>query len=202
MPKPASHRIKALLASTIISISAGCAFAMPNEDMQMNTPPAPTRETQLHFKRHNFEAFCYDTVGCTVIYNGHPQIQKGPDDTSPPKPEGNYRKSWGSVELGIANFPGPAEVQWKSKDGKAHAAEIDIAQIFKDELIWHNVPKDQMADFYSGPVAGAPDIYLEVDDHTVNVYMAMFIPTRHEQIPGNKDSNFRKDIFLVWSKTY
>lgn len=175
---------------------------MPNEDMQATAAPAPTREVPLHFKRHNFEAFCYDTIGCTVTYNGRPQIQNGPTEISAPKPEGDYRKSWGSTELGIPNFPGPAEVHWKSKDGTAHDAKIDIGQIFKDELIWHNVPKEEMADFYSGPIAGAPDIYLEVDDRTINIYTAMFIPTRKEQIPGNRDSDFRKDIFLVWSQTY
>jgi hypothetical protein len=32
--------------------------------------------------------------------------------------------------------------------------------------------------------------------------MAMFIPTREEQVPGNKDSDFRKDVLLVWSHRY
>jgi hypothetical protein len=146
---------------------------------------------------------CYNAVGCSVKYNGHYQVRKGPDEASPPRPDGdNYRKTWRSPELGIVNFPGPAEVHWKSKDGVAREATVDLAGIFKDELIWHNLSKDQMTDFYSGPVAGAPDIYLEVDDRTINVYTAMFIPTREEQIPGNKDSNFRKDIFLAWSQTY
>jgi len=154
------------------------------------------------FQAAQFEAQCYDTIGCSVAYNGRYQVQKGADEVSPPKPAGDNRKAWGSTELGIRNFPAPAEVRWKSKDGSAHEAQVDIARIFKDELIWHKVPKAEMADFYEGPVAGAPDIYLEVDDRTINVYTAMFIPTRNEQIPGNKDSDFRKDIFLVWSKTY
>lgn len=187
---------------TIFVISTGCVLAMPNDDKQGLMPPPLTKEVQLHFKRHNFEAICYDTIGCTVTYNGRYQVQSGPGEVSSPRPSGDYRKTWGSVELGIRNFPEPAEVHWKSKDGTTHDAKVDIGQIFRDELIWHNVPKDQMADFYSGPVAGAPDIYLEVNDRTINVYTAMFIPTRSEQIPGNKDSDFRKDIFLVWSKTY
>ena len=87
-------------------------------------------------------------------------------------------------------------------DGVQHKASIDMAAIFKDELIWHKVPKADMADFYRGPVAGAPSIFLEVDDHTINVYSRMFIPTRTEQIPGNKYSNARDDLFLVWTRTY
>ncbi|MEV8520540.1 hypothetical protein ABZR86_12160 [Dyella marensis] len=175
---------------------------MSLDEQQGIAPPAQTQQVPLHFKRHNFEAQCYDTIGCSVAYNGRYQVQKGADEVSPPKPAGDNRKAWGSTELGIRNFPAPAEVRWKSKDGSAHEAQVDIARIFKDELIWHKVPKAEMADFYEGPVAGAPDIYLEVDDRTINVYTAMFIPTRNEQIPGNKDSDFRKDIFLVWSKTY
>ncbi|AZQ54615.1 hypothetical protein [Burkholderia cenocepacia] len=127
---------------------------------------------------------------------------KAEDERSPPKPAGDGTRAWGSTELDIRNFPKPAEVRWKSKDGAAHGACIDIGRIFEDELIWHNLRKEDMTDFYSGPVAGAPDIYLEVDDRTINVYTAMFIPTKAEQIPGNKDSDFRKDVLLVWSRTY
>lgn len=169
---------------------------------QVQQPPALTRQVPLRFKRHNFQALCYDSIGCTVVYNGHPQVQQAEGKPSPPKPAGGNGKAWGSTELGIRNFPGPAEVRWKSKDGTTHEASVDIGRIFKDELIWHAVPKNEMTDFYAGPAAGAPDIYLEVDDRTIRVYMAMFIPTRSEQVPGNKDSNFRKDIFLVWHRTY
>ncbi|REN20443.1 hypothetical protein DSI41_05060, partial [Mycobacterium tuberculosis] len=95
------------------------------------------------------------------MYNGHYQVHEAEDEISPPKPAGIGRKAWGSTELDIRNFPKPAEVRWKSKDGVAHVASIDIGQIFKDELIWHNLRKEEMADFYAGPVAGSPDIYLE-----------------------------------------
>ncbi len=165
-------------------------------------PPAQTHAVPLKFKQHNFEALCYNTIGCNVIYNNRYQTRHAPDEISAPPKSHDYRKSWGSVELGIDNFPAPAEVTWKSMDGVAHEATVDIAAIFKDELIWHDVPKAEMKDFYKGPVAGEPDIYLEVNDRTINVYMAMFIPTKNEQIPGNKDSDFRKDIILAWSHTY
>ncbi|QVX40692.1 hypothetical protein J4H89_23145 (plasmid) [Ralstonia solanacearum] len=186
----------------MIALAAECGAATPLDDPQNIEPPAMTRQVPLHFKRHNFEALCYDTLGCTVVYNGHYQVQKAEDKLSPPKPTGDRSKAWGSTDLDIRNFPSPAEVRWRSKDGAAHEASIDIGRIFKDELIWHNLRKEDMTDFYSGPVAGTPDIYLEVDGRTINVYTAMFIPTRVEQIPGNKDSDFRKDVFLVWSRTY
>lgn len=165
-------------------------------------PPKETLNTPLRFKRHAFQALCYDTLDCSVAYNGRNQVRQLPGDAPNSKPAGDYRKTWGSVELDIRNFPAPAEIHWRSLDGQSHNARIDMRQIFKDELVWHRLRKDQMTDFYKGPVAGTPDIYLEVDDHTINVYMAMFIPTREEQVPGNKDSDFRKDVFLVWRRSY
>jgi len=175
---------------------------MPVDGGQEIDPPPLAREVPLRFKRHNFQALCYDSTGCTVVYNGRYQVRQTEDKVSPSKPVGDDGKAWGSAELAIRNFPGPAEIRWKSKDGTAHVAYVDIGRIFRDELIWHTVPKAEMTDFHAGPVAGAPDICLEVDDRTVSVYTAMFIPTRNEQIPGNRNSDFRKDVFLVWRRTY
>jgi hypothetical protein len=114
----------------------------------------------------------------------------------------NRSRAWNSVEIGIDNFPPPAEVKWKSLDGVQHEASVDMAAIFKNGLIWHKVPRSDMADFYRGAVAGEPSIFLEVNDRTINVYTRMFIPTRTEQIPGNKCSDSRDDLFLVWTHTY
>ncbi len=199
-----SFNLRRVTLSIVVSVllMTGCHPAMSAQTNARIEPPAPTHAVPLKFKLHNFEALCYNTIGCNVIYNQRYQEQNAPDQISPAPKSADYKKSWGSVELGITNFPAPAEVTWKSMDGVAHAAKIDIGEIFKDELIWHNVPKADMADFYKGPVAGDPDIYLEVNDDTVNVYMAMFIPTKKEQIPGNKDSDFRKDVILAWSHTY
>ena len=60
-----------------------------------------------------------------------------------------------------------------------------------------NVPLDQVL----GDL-GDPDIILEVNDRTINVYMRAFVPTRELQIPGNKYSGFRDDLILAWSRTY
>lgn len=194
------RRLGAVLCFVAL-LMAMAGEAVASEPAGRIEPPKETLSTPLRFKRHNFQAFCYDTLECSVIYNDRYQARQGPG-TPNPKPDGDYRRNWGSVELDIRNFPAPAEIHWRSLDGQSHSAEIDMRRIFKDELIWHRLRKDQMTDFYVGPVAGSPDIYLEVDDRTINVYMAMFIPTREEQIPGNKYSNFRKDILLVWTRVY
>lgn len=197
----ALRRLGAMLCFAALCASTG-SVAAPDGHPDRIEPPREALSTPLHFKRHNFLAICYDTLECSVRYNGRYQAHQAPGAAPTPKPGGDYRKNWSSPELDIRNFPAPAEVHWRSRDGEPHDAQVDLREIFKDELIWHRVAKDQMTDFYSGPVAGSPDIYLEVDDRTVNVYMAMFIPTREEQIPGNKDSDFRKDVFLVWSRSY
>src|SRR3546814_1629942 len=69
--------------------------------------------------------------------------------------------------LSIANVPTPAVVSWRSKDGTPLRAEVDIDKIFKDRLIRHNVAREDIPE-----KAGVhnPDIVLEVDDRTINVY--------------------------------
>ena len=197
--KPLRHGVLALIV-TAAALTTGCHPAMTTEPAKIQPPPE-TLAVPLKFARHNFAAHCYNTIGCEVIYNGRYNQEDGPDDVTPPPPE-DLNKAWNSVEIGIDNFPPPAAVKWKSLDGVQHEARVDMASIFKDELIWHKVPKADMADFYRGPVAGAPSIFLEVNDRTINVFMKMLIPTRTEQIPGNKYSNGRDDLFLVWTHTY
>lgn len=207
--KPLRHGVLPLIVIAA-ALTTGCAPAMTTQAERIQPPPE-TLAVPLRFAKHNFAAHCYNTIRCQVIYNGRyqhgdPPDYQGrdpPDRVSPPPPSPDDRnKVWNSVEIGIDNFPPPAEVKWKSLDGVRHETTVDMAAIFKDQLSWHQVPKADMADFYHGPVAGAPSIFLEVNDRTVNVYMRMFIPTRTEQIPGNKDSDFRDDLFLVWARTY
>jgi hypothetical protein len=186
-------------------LMTGCRPAMSDPTTATTTPtiqpPAPTHEVPLHFVRHDFEAHCYNSIGCKIAYAGRYQINDAPDKVSGPPPA-DRNEAWGPGEGPIRNFPPPAEVTWKSLDGVAHDAKVDLASIFKDGLIWHKVPKADMADFYRGPVAGDPDIHLEVNDRTINVYMTMLIPTRTQQNPKNKDSYDRSDLFLVWTRTY
>src|SRR3546814_19758995 len=97
------------------------------------------------------------------------------------------------------NFPPPAVVSWRSKDGTPLRAEVDIDKIFKDRLIRHNVAREDIPE-----KAGVhnPDIVLEVDDRIINVYMRAFIPTKEQPTPRNKHSNFRHDLTKVFSRQY
>jgi len=186
-----------------IFLITGC-HAMDNSPATSQIkPPALTKEVPLRFARHNFGVHCYNVTGCTVLYNGRYQRNDASDEVSrPPPSDPDYAQAWMGGELGIRNFPPPAQVRWKSLDGVAHEAQVDIGAIFKDELIWHKVPKSDMRPFFKGPVAGTPDISMEVNDRTINVYIGMTVPTLTEQIPGNKYSYGRHDNFLAWTHTY
>ena len=196
-----------LLCVTLLFAGAGIEAAPFLEPGRVEPPPE-TLKTPLHFKRHNFQAFCYNAIGCHITYNGHQFLplfgEPNPDSyVSPPPSSPNYRDKWpGRGHMSIPNFPGPVQVSWKSMDEKEHHATIDFSSIFEDGLIWHNVPKDDIADFFSVPYAGSPDTFVELNDRTVSVYMSMFIPTKSEQVPGNNHSSFRNDVLLVWPKTY
>lgn len=183
----------------------GCltAMAFPS-DMR------PTRSAANHFplkfKRHDFAAFCYNTIGCEVIYanNNFTRPYSSGKVASPP-PSSDYREHWGFAGWGpIFNFPPPAQVRWRSMDGVSHEATVDIGAIFKDELVLYRVPNEEIREgaFPGVGPADDPSVFLEVNDHTINVFMKAFIPTRTEQIPGNRLSEARADLVLAWTKTY
>lgn len=201
--KPIRHRVFPLIVIAA-ALTTGCHPAMNTQPLKIQPPPE-TLAVPLRFASHNFDAYCYNAIGCHVVYDNFDFTgsEQDPDDAvSGSPPPGDFKAQWSASYLGIKNFPAPAEVRWKSADGVLHEAKVDMAAIFKDQLVWHKVPKTDMADFFRGPVAGEPGIILEVNDRTINVYMKMFIPTRTEQIAGNKYSDFRNDLFLVWTHSY
>lgn len=191
-------------ALTLSVVSAGCQSAMNTSSSTGASSKAPN-VFPLTFKRHDFAAHCYNTIGCRVIYENHdfsPYADGQDPDTliSPPPRSPQYKDDWGLASyIGVHNFPRPAEVRWKSKDGMPHEAKIDIGKIFKDERVLRNVPE---SDYAEGSFDGSVDIFLEVNDRTINVYMEAYIPTKSEQIPGNKNSTHRYDLILAWSHVY
>ncbi|MEJ7806601.1 MAG: hypothetical protein WKG03_11880 [Telluria sp.] len=198
-----NYRSRQAVAAIALSISiiSGCQPVMSTNANPSNEPSLT--DTPLRFKKHNFEANCYSTLSCSVIYDNFNFNADVTNKESPPPRSTDYKSDWMSASyLGIRNFPSSAEVRWNSMDGVAHEARVDIGEIFKDELILHKVPASEIKPFFEGPVAGTPDIFLEVNDRTINVYMRMLIPTKAEQIAGNSNSFFRDDLMLAWSRTY
>jgi hypothetical protein len=189
----------------------GClsAMALPSESPSNSSDQAKQAAANhfpLKFKRHEFAAFCYNTIGCEVIYaNNNFTRQFSHDAASPPPASPHYRDNWGLTGWGpVFNFPPPALVRWKSLDGTSHETTVDIGTIFRDEVIRYSVADNDIADgIFSNPgPAGEPTIFLEVNDRTINVFMRALIPTKEEQVSGNRFSKFRDDLILAWTRTY
>ncbi|PPT93379.1 hypothetical protein XthCFBP4691_00475 [Xanthomonas theicola] len=159
----------------------------------------------IPFDRHAFGASCFDTYGCKVLYNGRYEA-RDPDDVkqmSSASLGDVYPDNMTAHTIGIGNypdFPPPAEVSWHSSDGQPHHATVDIGAIFKDQVVLHKVPQEQLPPILTAPIF--PDIILEVNDRTINVYMRAHVSTSVLQEPGNKYSDFRNDLILAYTETY
>jgi len=191
----------------LLAVQTGCQTAMPTSSNppvgvhSVDTSSSSRTEWPLKFGVHYFDAFCYSTYGCKVFYRGMLRADD-PDDVLQLSSDSLGSKYPDNLSAGmgpIPNFPAPAKVTWRSKDGTSHEAEIDIGEIFRNQLILHNVARE---DATENATDGMPGIILEVNDRTINVYMRATIWTRKEQIPGNKYSYSREDLIKAFSRTY
>lgn len=183
---------------------AACTHVVPSAKEASMTTNSTTdsirmmavKEWPLRFDRHSFSARCYDTLECSVQYAGSEHGDEKPSQPSTTYGPG-YLDNWSGAHGMIRNFPPPAVVSWKSRDGQTHRAEIDIGRIFEDEVIRHSVRREEMAELPDGEFKNEPAVLLEVNDRIVRVYMRAHIPTAHLQKPGNQYSDFRNDLILV-----
>ncbi|TYT26388.1 hypothetical protein FZO89_09020 [Luteimonas viscosa] len=198
------HPIAAAVMAASLATTGCQGMAMTTQDVPPEEPARPDNtvaDWPLKFVQHNFGAFCYSTYGCRVRYNGfdHTADPDGELALSSESLGDRYPDNLGGGYLGILNFPPPAQVRWRSKDGTSHEAEVDIGEIFRDQLILHDVPRE---DVREGVSILNPEIVLEVNDRTINVYMRAFIPTKALQQSGNPHSGHRDELLLAWSRTY
>ena len=95
-------------------------------------------------------------------------------------------------------FAGPAEMEWRSKDGSLLKHTLDLDSIFKDRKVLH---KEDPARIYKPyPISGLPDIVIEANDRTVNVYMF----TTVQIIPEDPNATLReahRNCVLAYSTT-
>ena len=88
----------------------------------------------IRFSKHDFGVACYDTYGCRVVYAGRVRADDPANEKSlsTREVEGDYRGYLKAGYIGIENFPGPAQISWRSADGTPLEATIDVAEIFRD----------------------------------------------------------------------
>lgn len=155
----------------------------------------------LEFRAHRIGVATYSTYDCKVIYAGGliSVDDEGELRTSSESVGDKYPGVLNASRGPYRNFPAPMVVTWRSRDGEPHRAEVDIGEIFRDQRVRHNVPREEVADHGNDT---APGIIVEVNDRTINVYMRAHIATLTLQKPGNPYSDFRNDLIKVYTRTY
>lgn len=199
-PDRSARYIATLFVVTALT-STGCKGMVMTQGStpaaSADVQPGPLTEWPLRFRGHNFGIATYALQEYTVVYANRP-YSGGPrparEDVHP-----NSLNATGAGHLMIRNFPRPAVVKWTSRDGTPLEAEVDIGRIFKDELVRYDAPREEISD---RTPAINPDIVLEINDRTINVYMRAFLSLKAPRTPGNPHSNFRRDLVLAWSETY
>lgn len=204
-PRPVRPWRRTAAALLGIAFVAGCQPAMTHSTLS-DPPAAQNRpytgtvaDWPLFFRHLQFGVACFDTQACRVVYNdfefGTPVPTKPLSAWTPQAYDALMSASYGPVPRSAP----PAQVTWRCKDGAELHAEVDVAAIFADGAIRHDVPREDIPEEIS---MGSTHVLVEVNDRTVSVYTRTMIPTKREQIPGNKHSMFRSDLIKVYSRTY
>jgi hypothetical protein len=171
----------------------------------------------LRFHTHNFDAACYNTLACSLVYNNYQfgtrdmgYDGKYYDRPSGPPPLENWKEDWsgshGILPESGETFPGPVEIDWEAMDGSRHRVSLDLDVLFKDRLISHRIHREEIPESWLATCSVEPirpSLLLEVNDRTVNIYMRATIVTCDPKDPDNLDKRqARRDLMLVWSHNY
>lgn len=170
----------------------------------------------LRFYSHSFDAVCFNTLACRIVYNRRCFGTRSWDNDGVvhDRPSGTpssdrWRDDWMAGDIILPDqgqtFPSPLQIEWVSLDGCQHSLTIDLDVIFQDRLILHRVSREQVKRSWLDAVSVnpvSPGIMVEVNDRSVHIYMRAFIATETEQVPGNDRSHFRNDLIEAWTDTY
>ena len=158
----------------------------------------------LKFKRHNFRAYYYNTLTCSIIYNRY-QFSLHEHQPSPSPPPGDYRAGWSANHIIGTRFPGPIRAQWTALDGSEHRAEIDLEALFADRLVLHNLTRNDFTDDWLAAKSINPvpaDILMELNDRTISIFSQALLVTKDDIRPDEHPSRLREDLIPVWTHTY
>ena len=180
--------------------------------MTQGAPPANVQTDfpwPLTFDAFSFGVRCYNTLASSIIFGNHQFALDDEIDAPSGQPRSvDWKERWTASYIVMAEDmpPDPVEVRWTPLDGAERYAEIDlIREIFPDQLVLHNVPKEDVNEDWArfeGGKTSPPDILMEVNDRTINVYMSAHVLTKSFPIPGREDVKSRWDVILAWTKTF
>jgi len=158
-------------------------------------------EWPLRFKRRFvFGGRCVNTTECLISYDGLRYASARRNVSEDPYSSKAIR-DWNAGQFSAA-FDYPVHVTWRSLDGVARSAVLDLDKIFSDRLIRHVVPRHEVPLLSKGVYNLAPSVLVEVNDRIIRIYTSAFIPTRHLQRPPGRSSDYRDDLILVKTFTY
>jgi hypothetical protein len=171
-----------------------------------NSSPIPW---PLTFDSFSFDVRCYNTLASSIIFQRQQHAlsrEIGGPSGQPISPDWKDRWTGGFGVLRDEMPPSPVEVRWTSLDGVRHDVEIDlINDIFPDLVVLHNVPKEDVNEDWARYESGKtspPDILMEINDRTINVYMKAVVLTKSPPNPDRPDIVGCNDVVLAWTKTY
>jgi len=199
-PRRAFRAIARVAATAALALLTGCNAMSSPQEAGMELAVKIDTSKPIRFSTHSFGAHCYEATECRVVYFNRVIRSGDYPESAIPYPTNDLSERLIAPHIAIPNFQSPAEVSWKSMDGKHLEARVDIAEIFKDEVIRHQVSQDDLAPFLYAAIE--PDIVLVVRDRTLEVFMRAEVPTRELQVPGNPYSNFRNDLILAYRRSY
>lgn len=185
-----------LLAIIFIFSISGCQTAMSTQ--YKNLPSNQDISRPFTFESHGFGAHCFDTTGCKVFYANRYIVQDDETVTRPAPKGPDYYADLSGMHIDIANFPPPAEVSWKSRDGMQHEAIVDFGEIFKDQIIRHNVAKEDLPTETIATL-DEPEIIMVINNRTIDVYIRALFYLK--DTPLRKGAS-KHEMILSYSKTY
>lgn len=199
-PQRPTQRIATMIVATALT-TTGCQGMAATQGSNTAPPsevdPRIVADWPLRFMRHNFGIATYAVQDCSVLYADRLHTSGSRPALEDVHPNSLEAKT--ANHLMIRNFPPPAVVKWTSRDGVPLETEVDIGEIFKDQLVVHETSREEMSEYT--PMVN-PDIVMEINDRTINVYMKAFISLKAPRIEGNPHSDYRNDLVLAWSRTY
>lgn len=153
-------------------------------------------EDVLKFSTHDLNIQVYSASDVELVYAGTPhKLSTG--KLAPAKTKTDETKYLNFKSGAYNAFPGPVEIKWSTADGSKLAASIDLDDIFKERKVLHT---EEMSRLYmADPIAGGrPTIIVEVNDRTLNIYMAVTLRLEKDAVT-REHRDYRT---LAFSKTY
>lgn len=170
------------------------------------TEPASGFPWPLTFSSFAFGVWVFNTLQANVIFQSRqfvPEEELLQPSGRHPSPDWKDRWSASFIVAEDMMPPAPVEIVWRSLDGTDHAAVLDlINDIFPGREVRHNVTKAEVNEDWARYDKAVPDILLEVNDRTINVYMRATVLTKLASISDRPDNFSREDLVSVWTRTF